>query len=134
MPVSQTDIKTCRALLYLPTGLLEVRAVVDGQHYVKTGPLDLVVWEYMVYSRLQLDGNFPLICERLVDCGSGSQKAALLLHRVSTFSVLFKNHGTSLSYVKLSLVSNILPSLQSPKALLQSHTTLLRGVPNPWCA
>ncbi|EIW53427.1 uncharacterized protein TRAVEDRAFT_74756 [Trametes versicolor FP-101664 SS1] len=70
----------------------EVRAVVDGQHYVKTGPLDLIVWEYMVYSQLQLEGDFPLICERLVDCGSGSRKAALLLHRVSTFSVLFKNY------------------------------------------
>lgn len=95
--------------------------------------LNTITWEYLVYNQLQHEGNFPLICERIIDCGPGLRRAALVLHRVSTFSNLFKAHGTSLPYTKFCLASIIIPSLQLLKVIVHPHTTLLRGVRNPWC-
>ncbi|KAI0361000.1 hypothetical protein OH77DRAFT_1516037 [Trametes cingulata] len=61
----------------------------DERHVLKTGPWDLILWEFNVYSDLQRFVEYPMICERFVDCGSGSATGALLLHRVTCLSTLF---------------------------------------------
>ena len=62
----------------------------DGEHYVKRGMItDLIAWEYeyLVYSHLQKNLDFPAVCERMLDLPG---KPKQLLRLVVRFRDIFR--------------------------------------------
>lgn len=70
-----------------------VRMLEDGEHVIKQGKWDLILAEYNAYTLLQHIAQFPIVCERFVDCGPRSKGAEIILHKVIVFEDLLENHG-----------------------------------------
>lgn len=70
--------------------VLGVSALPDTEHFVKTGPWDLLRWEHMVYGVVQEGSYIPKVCESFVDLDGAGY---LVLHRVFCLHDMFKLLG-----------------------------------------
>lgn len=63
-------------------------------YFLKQGPKDLILWEYLMYSRVQRSCGFPIVCQRFYDHGPTADTAAMLLHPVVCIDGLIREYTT----------------------------------------
>ncbi|KAH9842523.1 uncharacterized protein C8Q71DRAFT_733211 [Rhodofomes roseus] len=73
-----------------------IEMIAGGRAVLKKGPWNVIQWEGFVYGHVQRLCGFPVVCEQMLDYGTDSTLAGLILRPVVVFDELVVDHEPEL--------------------------------------